>query len=309
MIRLDPDEWHENAYRHAQRVEPWVAPRRERKRVGATHPVDDFLFDYYPYSPTKLQQWHPGHGIELLGDDDELQSFRGNRNYRRTPDGVTADDARLVAHLPRLRLVHRLLLATIKNDEPTGCFGMHEWAMVYGLQPSEVRHTGVPLRVAPEQIKATVDSVGLRCTHIDAYRFFTAAAMPMNSRVLTRTNQPGDERSGCLHANMDLYKYAMWFSPFVGSGLVADCFELAHEARTLDMRAAPYDLSEFGYLSIPLETTEGRRNYAREQREIAQRAQPLRQRLAIEVARLIRFATSAEALCPDSKSRLDPTPA
>jgi hypothetical protein len=309
VIRLQPDEWRERAQRHERRVEPWIGPRRLRKQRGAKDPVDDFLFDYYPYSPTKLQQWHPGLGFQLLGTADELGSYRAHRGYRRTSDGVTSDEVGLVDHLPRLHLVHRLLQATQTRTEPTGCFGMHEWAMVYGLGPNEVRHTGVPLRLAPEQIKATVEEVGLRCTHIDAYRFFTAEATPRNARVLTRANQPDDERAGCLHANMDLYKYAMWFSPFVGSDLIADCFELARGARTLDMRAAPYDLSDFGYSSIPLETPEGRRDYAREQRAISQWAQPLRHRLVTEVDRLITAATSAGALYPDSKSQLDPKPA
>lgn len=62
---------------------------------------------------------------------------------------------------------------------------------------------------------------------------------------------------------MDLYKYAMWFSPFIASELVADCFALARQARELDMRAAPYDLVELGYEPIHIETPEGRREYGR----------------------------------------------
>ena len=62
----------------------------------------------------------------------------------------------------------------------------------------------------------------------------------------TRATQPDLEQPGCLHAAMDLYKYAMWFQQFVGSDLVADCFEVARKARELDMRAAPYDLADLG---------------------------------------------------------------
>jgi hypothetical protein len=309
VIGLELSEWRDRAQQHEHRVEAWVASRRQRKQMGATHPVDDFLFDYYPYSITKLQHWHPGFGFELLGTNDELRSYHAHRNYHRTSRGVTADQTGLIHHLPRLRLVQRLLHATQHRTEPMGCFGMHEWAMVYDLDPGEVRHSGVPLRLSPEKIKATVDEVGLRCTHIDAYRFFTAAAIPMNAKVLTRESQSADERSGCLHANMDLYKYAMWFSPFIGSDLIADAFALARDARSLDMRAAPYDLSNFGYESIRLETPEGRRAYAREQREIAHRAQPLRHRLIEAIDCLMNVATSEEVLSQDSKSQLDPTPA
>lgn len=307
MTALTTVEWQERSAQHEERVEPWVAPRQERKRLGTTHPVDDFLFDYYPYSIAKLRTWHPGYGVELLGSPTQLQPFVSSGNYRRTDAGATADAALLTKHLPRLRLIEQLLRPSIGRDEPAGCFGMHEWAMVYGLDSKDVRHTSVPLRLAPEQIKATVDAVGLRCTHIDAYRFFTAEATPRNAQVLTRANQPHDERAGCLHANMDLYKYAMWFSPFVGSDFIADAFALAREARDLDMRAAPYDLRSVGYSPVPLETADGRREYAREQRTIAHRAQPIRQALLDAVTRLIQAATSEEVPCPDSRSQLDPT--
>jgi len=309
VTRLELPEWRDRTARHERRVEPWVAPRQERKRTGATHPVDDFLFDYYPYSIAKLRAWHPGYGVELLGTHTQLHHYLSTGQYRRTDYGATADASLLTKHLPRLRLVGKLLRNTLDRNEPTGCFGMHEWAMVYGSDSKEVRHTSVPLRLAPEQIKATVDAVGLRCTHLDAYRFFTAEATPNNATILTRANQPHDERAGCLHANMDLYKYSMWFSPFVGSDLIADAFALAREARDLDMRAAPYDLENFGYSPIPLETADGRRQYASEQRVIARRAQPIREKLLESIAHLIEVTTSEEVPCPDSKSQLDPTPA
>ena len=125
----------------------------------------------------------------------------------------------------------------------------------------------------------TVHDVGLRCTHIDAYRFFTPAALPLNPIEPTRATQPDLDQPGCLHANMDLYKYAMWFSPYVGSDLIADCFELARSARTLDMQASPYDVSQFDLEPIRVETSEGRLAYASRQREVMDAARPLRQRL------------------------------
>ncbi len=309
MTRLEVTDWRDRAARHESRVEPWVALRQERKRTGATHPVDDFLFDYYPYSIAKLRAWHPGYGVELLGSPKQLHRFLSSGHYRRTDHGATVDASLLPKHLPRLRLVGKLLHNTFEHNEPTGCFGMHEWAMVYGLAAEEVRHSNVPLRLTPEQIKATVDTVGLRCTHLDAYRFFTAEATPRNAQILTRANQPNDERASCLHANMDLYKYSMWFSPFIGSDLIANAFALAREARDLDMRAAPYDLRSVGYSPIALETADGRRQYAGEQRAIARRAQPIREEVLAAIVPLIEVATSEARLYPDSKSQLDPTPA
>ncbi len=64
-----------------------------------------------------------------------------------------------------------------------------------------------------------------------------------------------------------------------GSELLLDCFELAVELRTLDMRASPYDLQEFGMVPIAIETAEGRREYEQEQARLAEKAVPLRERL------------------------------
>lgn len=49
--------------------------------------------------------------------------------------------------------------------------------------------------------------------------------------------------AGCVHAAMDLFKYAYQLYPFVSSDLLRDCLELAITARKLDMRASPYDVS------------------------------------------------------------------
>ncbi|MEZ5097629.1 MAG: hypothetical protein R2731_16960 [Nocardioides sp.] len=85
---------------------------------------------------------------------------------------------------------------------------------------------------------------------------------------------------------MDLYKHAFRLTPLVCSELVADAFELAWEVRILDMRAAPYDLSGLTldptgdpWTPVPIETPEGRQEYAAAQRAFADRAAPLRARL------------------------------
>ena len=58
--------------------------------------------------------------------------------------------------------------------------------------------------------------------------------------------------------------------------LVADCFALAVDIRTLDMQASPYDLAALGYPPVPIETPDGRAGYTRRQRDLADRAAPLR---------------------------------
>jgi hypothetical protein len=276
---LEESEWRQRRARHEDRVRPWVEPRQERRRSGGKHPTDDFLFEYYPYSVGKLLAWHPGHGTALRGKADDYLEFP---QYADTDQGVTTTLDWLIEtpdRTARLNLAIQLLDGMNTRPANTGCFGLHEWAMVYGLEQSEIRHSAFPLRLSPDEIVDTVHDVGLRCTHIDAYRFFTPAAMPLNPIEPTRASQPDLDQPGCLHANMDLYKYAMWFSPYVNSELVADCFELARTARTLDMQASPYDVSQFGLEPIRVENSEGRLDYASRQRELMNAALPLRDRL------------------------------
>ncbi len=89
---------------------------------------------------------------------------------------------------------------------------------------------------------------------------------------------------------LHLFKWAYKLDPFVPAELVADCFELAVEIRTLDMRASPYDLAELGYPPVRIETATGRAEYARGQGEFARRAAPLRHRLIAHCHRLVSAA-------------------
>lgn len=234
----------------------------------------DFLFDYYPYSPGRLATWHPGVGVYLEGNWSPRSSATC---YTFTQQGWTVDVRR--ADLSRLRAALAILEGTASRSAQHSCFGMHEWAMVYQLEPGEIRHEKQPLRVGQDEIADTVHDVGLRCTHIDAFRFFTPAAEPLNAHTPTRKTQPLLEQPGCIHANMDLFKYAMWFQPYLPGDLVLDCFDLAVTAREIDMRASPYDLESLGYAPIAVETSDGRREYAGHQQEIARRAAALRAHL------------------------------
>ncbi|HLP25341.1 MAG TPA: 3-methyladenine DNA glycosylase, partial [Acidobacteriota bacterium] len=175
-----------------------------------------------------------------------------------------------------------------QNRAPTfACFGLHEWAMVYRLAPTDVRHTQLPLRFPPEEIARIVDSLTIRCSHFDAFRFFTLAARPLNRLQPERTTTAQLEQRGCLHANMDLYKWAFKLAPFTPSELIADCFALAREIREVDMRASPYDCTSLGLAPIAIETPEGRADYERLQRSFAERSQPLRARLIALCERLL----------------------
>lgn len=274
---MQEEEWQARARRHAERTQPWIDDRLTRRAQDRKHAINDFLFEYYPYSPAKLATWHPGYGVVLEGP--AARDYLAYPGYVEVPDGVTTNIALLTKHRARLELALRILSGTMSRPAMTGCFGLHEWAMVYGQNQEQVRHTYLPLRVSPAEVTATVDSVGLRCTHIDAYRFFTPEAMPLNPLEPTRATQPDLEQPGCLHAGMDLYKYAFWFSPFVSSDLIMDCFENAVRIRELDMRASPYDMEPFGLAPVHVETPEGRREYAHLQAGLIESTSPLRERL------------------------------
>jgi hypothetical protein len=277
---LPEREWHARRDAHAGRMARWVRPHQERKARGEKHPVLDFLFSYYSYRPARLTRWHPGPDVVLAGPS--ALTYLDWSGYVLTPDGVALDPAAFTeSRRDTTRFVLDLLRATESRAPRLGCFGLHEWAMVY--RTGEVRHESWPLRLGATGTDAVVESLPVKCGHFDAFRFFTAPARPLNVLQPTRATQTALEQPGCLHANMDLFKWAYKLAPFTPSELLADCFELASDVRELDMRASPYDLSALGYSPVRIETAPGRAAYARQQAEFAQRAAPLRRRL-IELA-------------------------
>src|SRR5690606_27215840 len=121
---------------------------------------------------------------------------------------------------------------------------------------------------------------------IDAFRFFTPDAVPLNRLQPTRATQVAMEQPGCLHANMDCLKWALKLGPAVPGDLLLDCFELAGDIRLLDMQASPYDVSSLGERGVAIETVDGKAEYVRRQRELAERTATLRARL-IDVCRAL----------------------
>jgi hypothetical protein len=267
--------WNERAERHEARADALTAAHRERAKHGEKHPVWDFLFTYYAYKPALLGRWHPGAGV-VLEDAPERADWRWY-SLTESGDDVFPDAVRFGAEKPQLaHLVERMLRRTAARPGQFGCFGLHEWAMVY--RADEHRHP-VPLRLGQDGTDAVVEANDLRCTHFDAYRFFTDDAVPRNRLPLTRDSQPDLEQPGCLHAGMDLYKWAIKLGPLVPGELMLDAFELARDIRLLDMEAAPYDLAEWDVRPVRIETPEGKAEYVRRQREFAERGTVLRGRL------------------------------
>ena len=275
---LPEAEWQARQSAHESRVARWLDGVAHRRRRAVRHPVEDFLFEYYSFRPAQLRRWHPGHGVVLGGD--AATALLQRRDYVATAAGVSVDTAAvLAARGATVAWVRQLLTATARRPGYFGCFGLHEWAMAYRVPSEELRHPEWPLRLDVEAVAAVVEERGVRCGHFDAFRFFTPAARPLNLLQPTRADQAQLEQPGCLHANMDLYKWAYKLSPLVASELVADAFALARDIRELDMRASPYDLSALGYPPVRIETAEGRAEYAAAQREFSVRAAPVRQAL------------------------------
>ncbi len=282
MLVLDGPAWRERAAAHRTRMERWTVPHRERRRRGEAHPVLDFLFTYYSLRPVRLEQWHPGPGVELL----DAAGFPDLPGHVRDGDRVRLDPAALPDRVRRTAgFVRALLTATAARPPRLGCFGLHEWAMVYRAEAP--RHGAVPLRLGPAGTDAVVESLPVQCTHHDAFRFFTPEARPLNAVAPAREDQTVHEQPGCLHATMDLYKWAYKLAPAVPGELLADCFALAADVRELDMRASPYDLAAHGYSPVRIETPAGRAGYARAQAAFAAAAAPLRHRLLDVCAALL----------------------
>ncbi len=270
---LDPADWRAREAAHAARADALTAAVRERRTRGESHPVEDFLHTYYAWAPGKLRRWHPGAGVELLGAHERA----GWAHYRATARGAAVDAAALAAQRGRtVRWARAVLDGTRGRPAQLGCFGLHEWAMVHRASPEEVRHAGLPLRLGHAGTDEVVETHRVRCSHYDAFRFFTPSAVPRNELRPTREGQPALEQPGCLHASMDLYKWAAKLSPAVPGELLLDCYELARDVRVLDMRASPYDVSGLGLEPVRIEVPEGKAEYVRAQREFADRAAPLR---------------------------------
>jgi len=281
--RLGEEDVLRKAEVHRARLSPHVLPHLHRAGRGETHPVMDFLFQYYAFPAMRILAWSPGLGQAVpahLCNELGLSKGFSVEDGWASPDPSELRETRLSGLEWTLSLLERISLRPARHH----CYGLHEWAMVY--RSNSPRHQKTPLRLPPEEIARLVESHSLACTHFDAFRFFTPAAKPLNLLQLERTRQLDHEQPGCIHVNMDLYKWAGKYWPWIDSDLLGDTFLLAVEARHLDMAASPYDLLAFEVEPIPIETVEGRRIYAALQADIAAKARPLRARLLLALRAL-----------------------
>ena len=307
---LTREEWSRRAHAHAERVAPHTRPFLDRRSRGEKHPVEDFLFTYYTLSPAQFTRWHPGPGVILL-DASEREGWKHYRPATTAEleaagvgegvSGVVVAVEEFVAERgTAVRFTREILTNTLARSGTFDCFGLHEWAMAYRAQSNGVRHEDAPLRLGASGTDDVVEAHRIRCSHFDAFRFFQPQAVERNELQPTRESQRRMEQPGCLHASMDLYKWAYKLLPAVDSDLLADCFDLAWDVRVTDMEASPYDLTEWGYEPVRIETPEGKAEYVRRQRAFAQRGNRLRERLAAAVERLLDGVDDAASAPLDS---------
>ncbi|SMO91123.1 3-methyladenine DNA glycosylase [Fodinibius sediminis] len=281
--QLPPKEWSQQKRHHTQKIGGVVDPYLERRSNQKKDPVMDFLFEYYAFRPSKLRSWSPGFGTLLV--DGATHNWRFEEMC--SEDNHCFLD---LAQFPRERISSlRWILEVLQNSankRPSfGCFGMHEWAMVY--KADRIRHQHIPLRMDKDKLAEFVESRPLVCTHFDAFRFFTDEAKPKNKFALNREKFSQMEQPGCLHTNMDLYKWAFKMFPWISSNTIRQAFELAVETRIVDMKASPYDLRKRGLEPIKIETEKGRLAYVEQQRSIFERSQPIRRQLIKEYRQLL----------------------
>ena len=157
MRVLTVEEWKPLADAHAATIDEWSAGHRTR--LGERHPIEDFLWHYYSFRPGHLRRWHPGAGIGLAGATEHA-----NWPHYVERDGVTFAERSSITpeRLRALSWMRDLLQRTLTREPRFGCFALHEWAMVYGLEQHEVRHEQAPLRLTPAEITEVVEKSPLR---------------------------------------------------------------------------------------------------------------------------------------------------
>ena len=302
--RVPLNTWINDANQHNEIMEkllypPYTANNRKvlaskartllaRTHAASQNAIYNFIHNYYQFTAQELKKYSPGLGVVLEGADiSKHRDLLMDGYFRFDSFGAQCDTEKLPAlvtywgGIERIQRLHNVLRKTSLRAPFFGCFGMHEWAMLYSNNSKHQEQ--LPLRVSQQTIDSLVSSSGaLRCTHYDAFRFFHPAAQSMNAvHSLNRDAQARYEQPGCIHANMDLFMHAYTLYPYVSSALLVQALELALSARIVDMRASPYDVSGLAGCEVPIcvETPAGRKLYIEEQERLAAAAVPIRQQL------------------------------
>ena len=165
--KLEPTSWQQQRKDHRQRISELIDDYLERRSHQRKDPVMDFLFEYYAFRPSYLKSWTPGLGTLLLEGSsadwrfEEMAHTQGNCYL----DITYFDKDRISA----AQWILDVLQKSADSKPSFGCFGMHEWAMVY--KADRVRHDYLSLRMEKDELAEFVESRPLVCTHFDDFRF------------------------------------------------------------------------------------------------------------------------------------------
>lgn len=301
--RLNRVEWMKQALDYKQSIADALYPIskdnvgsntiKSRQHLVKDHPIYNFLHTYYRYSVEHINYFSPGMNI-ILEDviREDMSKYISNECIEMKSQNQVMYSSEIFMKSKKNKdavlKYYKILLETSMREPHFGCFGLHEWAMLYSgrmnniIDPLPKHQPQLQLRVSQQEIDDIVESGLLTCTHFDAWRFFHPASQTMNHIAsLDRSKQAEYEQPGCIHATMDLFKYAYTIYPMISSQLLLQCFMCAVSARIIDMRASPYDVSSFDECKSPIfiESVEGKKEYIQLQEELYLRAVPLRLQL------------------------------
>ena len=227
--RLRP-VWRERRAAHEERVDDWLAPHLRRRAAGRPIRSRTSSSPTTRTGPRSCAGGTPAPGVVLAG----VARPRAGPDYAPRAAGATLDTAAVLARRgDSMRLDPRAA-------GPHGRARGRTWAA--SACTSGRWSTGRPRRGTPQRLAAAAlarsdrrvvrGERGVRCSHFDAYRFFTAPARPLNVLRPTREAQHDAGAAGLparQHGPLQVgvQAVARW-SP---SELVADCFALARDIR------------------------------------------------------------------------------
>lgn len=209
VMRIEP-RWEADAREHSFTMNELLYPHedvsksalRERQHQVSSHPIYNFVHTYYRFSAAELKRYSPGVDVEL-----SLVS-QANRDLLHSkyllPVSDDSSDFKFVPPHPlkadgrhgwiALSRTRDILLKTMSRPPQFACFGLHEWAMLYSnrsVASLDSRHQPqLDLRVSQEVIDDAVETLTLRCSHFDAWRFFHPAVRFFHQTVLSHPLQP-----------------------------------------------------------------------------------------------------------------------
>ena len=267
---LPAAEWQARTAAHEARIDRWAVPHRERRTRGESHPVHDFLFTYYSETPGRVRRWHPGVGTALAPPPDGPAPHAEWRWYRTGDDGTVAPRPGGLPRRPRQR---RCASCTSCSPPPragrcspaaSGCTS-GRWSTA----PTSAG-TRCPLRLGQAGTDAVVEAHPIRCTHFDAFRFFT----PAGRRPQPPAADPGEpdrdwsSRAACTRRWTSTSGPTSSAPPSpVSCSPTASSWPPTSASWTCGPRRTT--CSDLGYAAVAIETAEGKAEYAAAQRGFA----------------------------------------